>query len=1054
VKVTEIAVHHPLIVVAFTISFAIFGILAYTNMPIAVVPNINFPSVTVSTPYPGADPQTVEAAVTTPIENALAAVQNIDTNGLTSTSMQGVSIVQVQFNTAADPNTIVVDVERVVNAARNQLPANPNIVPSIVKQDPNASSVVSVAFTGSQPLALMQDFAENVLQKQFNNLPGVSSTTIQSGLAREVHVLVNEGALRGRGLAVTDVVTALQTGQFQTPAGTIWQGTRSYNVYFDALAHQVQDLRNLVIRQQPTGPVYLRDVATVEDTYQQRQAIVRVNGREGLAIGIAKTAQASTIDVVNQVKATMVSLQPQLPPGTQLDVVVDRSVYTQQSFDTVQRALVEAVLATGLILLLFLHTWRSTVIVLVSIPTSVLTGFAVMSLLGYNLNLMTMLALTLAVGILVDDSIVVLENIARHLGMGKNPIQAAIDGRSEIGLAAMTITMVDVVVYVPIAVMVSSATGQFIRPFAVVIAITTLVSLLVSFTLTPLLASRFLQREEGTGNGPLAHLGRYWDRGFTWLEQRYEALLRAALPHRWIVIAVGVASFVVGIGIWRMGFIGFNLLPSGDQSEIDVTVLMPPDFSLDATNDVALAMERTLRGYPEVTTLYSAVGAQGGTSTTSSNQAQITVRLVPPEDRARSAQAIGDELRQVFLRTIPGARVQIGLPNPFGFGGFGAQPIQVQVQGVDPTALNDVAAQVQQVVRGVPGAASVQNSNDNVQTQIRATIDWTRAADLGVTPQTAANALQFAVNGFQNPNTQFVRPGLTSIDIRVLNANAISTTPQQIRDLPVSTSAGSLVSLNQLTTIEEVAIPTVIKHVNRLRSVTIGAEPGPGGLVGDLQNATVAAVSQVPLPPGYQVTYGGQGYQGAQAFGDVFKALAVALLLMYMLMMMLFNSVTLPLAVMMSLPLALVGAFGAMALTRTPFTLFSLLGFAVLLGLVGKNAILLVDYTEILEQRGYSRTDALLEAGPTRLRPILMTTLSVMSALLPIASGLEQGSELLRAAAVVLIGGLLTSTLLTLVFVPAMFTVFDDVQRLFDRLLRRGPAHESPSPADGAGPAA
>ncbi|HLH25989.1 MAG TPA: efflux RND transporter permease subunit [Chloroflexota bacterium] len=654
-KVTEIAVHHPLVVAAFTSSLAIFGILAYTSMSIAVVPNVNFPSVTVSTPYPGADPETVEAAVTTPIESALATLQNIDVNGLTSTSLQGMSVVQVQFNTAADPNTVSTDAERVVNGARNQLPPNPNIVPSIIKLDPNAISVVTVAFTGDQPLALMEDFAENVLQKQFNNVPGVSSTTIQSGLTREVHVLVNEGALRARGLAVTDVVSALQSGQFQTPAGTIWQGDRSYNVYFDALAHQVPDLRNLVVKQQPSGPVYLRDVATVQDTYQQRQAIVRVNGQEGLAIGVAKTPQASTIDVVNAVKAAIDTLQPQLSQGTRLDVVVDRSVYTQQSFNTVQRSLVEAVIATGLILLLFIHTWRSTAIVLLSIPTSVLTAFAVMSLLGYNLNLMTMRALTLAIGILVDDSIVVLENIARHLGMGKNPIRAAIEGRSEIGLAAITITMVDVVVYVPIAIMVSSVTGQFIR--------------------------------------------------------------------------------------------------------------------------------------------------------------------------------------------------------------------------------------------------------------------------------------------------------------------------------------------------------------------------------------------------------------GAQAFGDIFKALAVAILLMYMLMMMLFNSVTLPLAVivMMSLPLATVGAFGAMALTDTPFTLFSLLGFAVLLGLVGKNAILLVDYTEILEQRGYNRTDALLEAGPTRLRPILMTTLSVMSALLPIASGLEEGSELLKAAAVVLIGGLLTSTLLTLVFVPAMFTVFDDIQRGIGRLLRRGAPENHPHGDTGTG---
>jgi HAE1 family hydrophobic/amphiphilic exporter-1 len=389
----------------------------------------------------------------------------------------------------------------------------------------------------------------------------------------------------------------------------------------------------------------------------------------------------------------------------------------------------------------------------------------------------------------------------------------------------------------------------------------------------------------------------------------------------------------------------------------------------------------------------------------------------------------------------------IGLPNAFGFGGFGNQPIQVQVQGLDPAILDPLAAQVEEIVRGVPGAAGVQNSNDNRQTQLRAKIDWARAADLGVTPQQAGVALRAAIDGFRSNSVQFHRPGLSAIDIRVLSANANVATVEDIRALPVSTATG-VVQLGQFTTIEQVEIPTRINHVNRLRSVTIGADIS-GRLVGDVQTSVQQAMRQVQLPAGYAVTYAGQGNQGSTAFRDIFRALGVAILLMYMLMMVLFGSLTLPLAVLMSLPLAVVGAFGAMALTKTAFTLFSLLGFAVLVGLVGKNAILLVDYTEILRQRGYDRRAALLEAGPTRLRPIVMTTMSVMAALLPIASGLEEGSELLKSAAVVLIGGLITSTLLTLVFVPAMYTLFDDAQEWVKRRFRRGPA-ALPAPAAGA----
>ncbi len=1047
-RITEFALRNPLLVLAVTVAVGIFGVFAYASLGVAIAPNINFPQVIVTTTYAGADPETIESNVTQPIEDAIAALPNIDTNGLTSISAQGVSTVIVQFTSAANADLVSVDVERVVNQARSNLPPDAD-PPIISKVDINAAGVATVVFSGPQPLTELEDVAENVLQKQFNALPGVGAANIRSGITREVHVNVDEWQLRARGLSINNVVTALQGQQLEVPAGTITQGRSDFSVYFDALAARPEDLGNIVVLQTPNGAVYLRDVATVESTYKKRDAIVRVNGQEGIALVVTKLPDANTISVVNEVRKAITRLEPQLPPGSHLDVVVDSARYTQKSFDTVQRALIEAIFMTGLILLLFLHTWRSTAIVLVSIPTSLLVTLTMMSLLDYNLNLLTMMALTLCVGILVDDSIVVLENIARHLGMGKPPWHAALEGRSEIGLAALTITLVDVVVYVPIAVMLSGIPAQFLRPFALTIAIATLTSLMISFTLTPLLASRFLKREEEHAGGPLARFGRWWDSGFFWMEHRYEALLRYTLPRRWWVIGAGLLSFALGISLWMMGLIGSDFFPSGDQSEIDITLTMPPSSSLDATNQAALQIENALHQYHEVTTVYSVVGTTSGFfgNNTGANTAQVTALLVPPHDRQRTSADLGDEMRTLFVSSIPGAKIQIGLPNAFGFGRFGGQPIQVQVQGVDPATVDRLAGEVEQAVRAVPGAASVQNSNDNRQTQLRAKIDWARAADLGVTPQAAGTALRFAIDGFRSSATQYKQTGRTAIDIRVLNANANVATVQDIRDLPVSTSNGGTVKLSQFTDIREVTIPTRINHVNRLRSVTIGAEPGAGKLVGDVQNAVMRAVKDVPLPSGYAVTYAGQGNSGNSAFTDIFKALGVAVLLMYMLMMVLFGSLTLPLAVLMSLPLAVVGSFGAMALTHTPFTLFSLLGFAVLVGLVGKNAILLVDYTEILQGRGYERNAALLEAGPTRLRPIVMTTMSVMAALLPIASGLEEGSELLKSAAVVLIGGLLTSTLLTLVFVPAMFTIFDDFQRWVGSRFRRGlGALPAPSP--------
>ena len=1046
-KLTELSLRSPLAILAITLSVGIFGLLAYFSLGVAITPNVNFPSVVVTTIYPGADAESVEADVSRVIEDAIATLPNIDTNGLQSISSSGVSTVIVQFNTSANPDLVSVDVERVVNGVRGKLPAQAES-PTVSKVDINAYGVATVVFSGDRPPAEMQQYAEDVIQKAFNNVPGVGSTNIRSGITREIQVLVDESRLRGRGLSINQVWDALARQQLEVPAGTITQGSRDYSVYFDALVTDPRQLGNLVLLQTDNGAVYLRDVARIEDTVKKRSALVRVNGKEGLALVVVKLPEANTLKVVDGVKQTIARLTPDLPPGTSLDVVVDSSTYTAKSFNTVQRALFEAILFTGLILLLFLHTFRSTMIVLISIPTSLLVTLTMMSVLGYNLNLLTMMALTLSVGILVDDSIVVLENIYRHLDLGKPSFQAALDGRSEIGLAAITITLVDVVVYVPIAILLSGVAAQFLRPFALTIAIATLASLLVSFTLTPLLASRALHTRE-SGFAPWRWFSRAWDNGFLWLERRYEGLLRWSLPHRWVVILVGLASFGVGIALWALGFIGSDFFPSGDQSELDITLTMPSGTSLEATDQATLEIERRLRQRDEVRTVYSIIGQVSGDpsgSDSGANQAMITALLVPPHDRHQASADIAAELRTELQELIPAAKLRIGLPNAFGFGGFGGQPIQVQVQGVDPARLDQVAAEVEQAVRVVPGAASVRSSNDNRQPQIRAQIDWNRAADLGVSPQTAGLALRMAIDGFKANSTQFRQVGRSAVDIRVLSANGSRATIQDIAALPVTTQSGGVVRMDQFVTFRQLDIPTSIRHVNRLRAVTIGAEPDHGYLVGDVQNAVVKTVTRLQLPQGFSVTYAGQGQSGSNAFGEIFKAIGVALLLMYMLMMVLFGSVTLPLSVLMSLPLALVGAFGAMALTQTPFTLFSLLGFAVLVGLVGKNAILLVDYAEILRGRGYSRERALLEAGPTRLRPIVMTTLSIMAALLPIASGLEEGSELLKAAAVVLIGGLLTSTLLTLVFVPAMFTVFDDLQHAVGCLFRRGP---KPSPRDG-----
>ncbi len=1042
-NLTQFSIRNPLVVAALAIALALFGIYSYLTLGVAVVPSISAPVVLVTTTEPGANPDTIETQITKPIEDAISTLRNIDT--LTSTSSQGVSTVTVAFTTAANADLVGIDVERVVNGARSKLPAAAN-APTVVKADTSAFPVLTFAVSGPQPLAQIDDVAENQVKRAIEAVPGVSSVSVVGAPTREIWIKADLAKLQARGLGLTSLQQALQSAQLEQPAGTLVSNSKDATVVLNGLVGDPRQLGDIVVSQTTGGPVYVRDVATIDDTLGTPSSIARVDGVPAITLTASKLPTASTITVSREVQNAMGSLAPSLPQGMQMRIVTDAATYTQQSFNTIQTTLIEAVILTGLILLLFLHTWRSTLIVMISIPTSVLTTFGLMNLLGLNLNLFSMLALTLSVGILVDDSIVVIENIARHLGLGEPPFLAAIRGRSEISMAAITITMLDVVVYVPIA-LISGIAGQFIRPFAIVIATATLTSLLVSFTLTPLLASRYLTIEQTlkSGGGPLDRFGRAWDRGFGRLADGYRSLLHSVLTGRWrglsgrwLVIGLGLASLVGGLSLLTTGRIGIDLFPSGDQSEVDITVVMPSATNVQVTNGVVQQLEERLRGYPEVRLVYSNTGSGSGGfggGTSGGNQAQMTVLLVPVNQRPRSSLQLADVFRQELGRGIPDVTIRTGVANAFGFGGFGGQAIQVQVQGSDPVVLNRLVDSITAAVQSSPGAADVNNDNQNVTPQYTLNVDRSRAAQLGVTAQAAGTALGAAVDGLKVAS--FQQPGASNVDIRLIADDKFRASPDNLGALPLLTSNGTVVALSQIGSLSQTSAPTAIQHVSRLRSVTINASAGAGVSVGTVQTAVQANVGNIALPPGYVVTYAGQAQTGLSAFNDIFKALGISLVLMYMLMMLLFGSVTLPLAVLMSLPLAVVGAIGAMTLTGSNFTLFALLGLTLLVGLVGKNAVLLVDYADTLRKQGSGRTDALLQAGPVRLRPILMTTLSVMASLAPVASGIEAGSELLKAAAIVLIGGLLTSTVLTLVFVPAMYTVFDDIEQAFVRLVRR-----------------
>jgi len=1026
VGLTRIAILRPLFIAMVILALVVVGAVSYTKLGVDLYPNVDFPVTSVVTAYPGADPETVEQLVTKPIENAVAGLSGVDY--IQSYSSEGLSYVVVVFKDGVDGNTASIDVQRMVGSLRGTFPVDVQD-PSIVKADFNALPVMNISLSGSVGAAELYNLADQTISPQLSNVPGVSSVTIVGGLQRQIDVRVDPAKLRAYGLSILQVTNALASENVDIPAGTVTQSPLDYQVRLNAQVQDPQQLQNLVVATTASGPVYVRDVATVVDSFKKQTQLNRTDGVTSVGIQITKQADANSIQTTDGVKQVLTSLNKQLPPGTQLKVVTDSSTFTRQSLASVQNALIEAVILTGLVLLLFLHTWRSTTIVLLAIPTSLISTFAVMFALGFTLNMMSLMGLTLTVGILVDDSIVVLENIYRHLELGETPFSAALNGRSEIGLAAIAITLIDVVVYAPVAFM-SGIVGQFFQQFGLVIVAATLFSLFVSFTLTPMLASRWLRLTDRASRSPLAVFGRLWEAGYDRLVAVYRVVLAWGLRFRWAVVLLGVVSFAAGIALVATNQIGTEFIPSADQGQFTITIQMPAGTTLAQTDAATKQLEAKLKQIPEIQDTFTAIGVAGQGTVSQPRYANIQVQLIPLANRNRSALQIAQEIRQLN-GSIPGMSLSIQQPSIAGPGG---PPIQVQIEGNDPTYLQKVADQVQAIVQNTLGAVDVQSSTTLGQPEIDIQINRAKVSDLGLTADQIGTAVRTAIGG--TTATQFQPTGQKAIDVVVLTDGAQYSDLQAIRDIPLVGASGQQVTLGQVATIVKTSGPTQITRRDRERIITISADTN-GRSLGDVSTEIQNRLNAINLQPGTTIKFGGDTQQQSQTFTSLIQALALSILLMYMLMVALYESLLFPFVVMLSLPLAVVGALGGLWLTGNTLNMMSMIGMIMLTGLVGKNAVLLVDYTNTLRKRGIERNAALLQAGPTRLRPILMTTSSMVVSMLPSALRLGEGSELRAPMAVVVIGGLVTSTILTLVFIPAAYTIADDVQNIVRRIFGR-----------------
>jgi HAE1 family hydrophobic/amphiphilic exporter-1 len=1060
---TRLAVVRPLTVLMGLLGLVIMGAVSYTFLKIDRLPPISIPFVSVNMAYTGATAQDVEQLITEPIENAVSGMSGV--YSISSSSSEGVASVFVQLVDGTDPTEASLEVERRVNAIRSKLPADASD-PRVNKADPSQQPIMEVALTGTS-LDQLFEVANDQFVPDLESIPGVAQINISGGLQSEVQVQIDYSKLSAYGITLAQVSSALNNANVDAPVGSIQQGQQELDVRSLGGFQTIDSLANMVVAQSSTaGPILLKDVAHVGMGYKRTTQLQRLNGQDAVGMQIVKQSDANALQVADSVRVALARLQDLLPSGSQVVITNDTSVFTRASLDAIQHDLLLSVMLVAGVMLLFLHAWRHTVIVLLAIPTSLISTFLVMYALGFSLNIMSLMALALMIGILVDDSIVVLENIHRHLGLGESPHLAAINGRNEIGLAAIAITTADVVVYTPVA-FISGVLGQLFRQYGLTVVAATLFSLLISFTLTPMLASRWLRHEESTGTSPFSHFGRWWDEHFAALSQWVANTVPLAVRGRWIVVLVCGALVAGTFAMVPLGMIGSEYAPQEDDNTFSVNLNAPPGTALSSIDDSTKQMEGFLQSLPEAQYVFTSVTLSSGFGRGGA-RSSMDVQVVPKQQRTRSIFEMIDQIR-AFGRRLPGVQTSINVQSPLGggggFGGSGTASVNVQIAGPDLATLNQISQQVMATMATIPGMADVQNSSDAGNPELHIQLDQARMAQLNVNAQTVATALRTAVSGAVI--TEYRPTGATQLDITLIANDAQRMNLASISAIPVGTGgtggtggtaatttgaaattvtsgtslSPNIVTLGQVATIGYGTGPVQIQRVDRNRTMTITGT-ATGRSLGDVANDVTAAMKQFSLPAGYSWQIRGGVQQLNNSFATLGQALILSIVLEYMLMVALYESWFYPIVLILGVPLGVVGALWGLYFTHNTLNIFSIIGLIMAVGLVTKTGILLVDFTNTLRRRGLPRTEALSEAARVRLRPILMTTATMTFGMLPLALKLEPGAESRAPMAVVVIGGLLTSTLLAIFVTPALYTLLDDVQSKFFRPPRLEPTRD------------
>jgi HAE1 family hydrophobic/amphiphilic exporter-1 len=1031
---TRVSLQNPVFATMVMLALVVLGIFSFQRLQVDQFPNIDFPVVVVIADYPGASPEIVESEVSKKIEEGVNSIAGI--NALTSRSYEGQSVVVIEFGLHIDGRKAADDVREKVAAVRPNLRTEVK-EPRVLRFDPSARAIWSVAVlpdpsaaSGKVPSAVeLTNWADQVFKKRLENVRGVGSVNLVGGTKREINIYLNPQAMEAFGIGAEQVVSAVRSENQDVPVGTIHSSEQERVIQIDARMARPEDFGRIIVARKNGAAVRVDQIAQVVDGAQELENLALYNGQRTLLLNVQKSQDENTIAVVDNLQKTLAAMQLHLPPGVRLEPITDGSRQIRVSVDNVRRTLIEGAALTVLIVFLFLNSWRSTVITGLTLPIALIGTFLFMNLFGFTINMITLMALSLCVGLLIDDAIVVRENIVRHVQMGKTAYQASLDGTQEIGLAVLATTLSIVAVFLPIGFM-GGIIGKFFHEFGITIVAAVLISMFVSFTLDPMLSSIWHDpsiEAHGKRHAPVTlydkTIGRvtgWFDLASDWLADAYQAILRWALVHKLVTVGVALGIFITSI--FMVPLLGTEFVPKSDFSETSLNFNTPVGSSLEVTEAKARQVEAIIRSFPEVR--YTLTTINTG-NTAGKIFASIYIRLVDRNERQRSVDVMSSVLRE-RLKQVPGITVtHVGLLDPVG----GQKQILFSIQGADTAELERLTVLAMDKIRTVPGLVDLDSSIKPNKPTLDVSVKRDIASDLGLGVAQIGSALRTLVAGQTVSNWR--APDDQTYDVNVRLAPQARNSPQDLDRLPfiVGTNAdGSprIVRLNQVATVRESTGPNQINRRDLTREVAISgnvAERSGGEVSADIKTA----MDSIVLPPGYNYKFSGSTKDMAEAFGYAISALMLAVVFIYMILASQFKSFLQPLALMTALPLTLIGVVLALMAFNSTLSMFSVIGVVMLMGLVTKNAILLVDFAIRAQEDGMGRSEALLMAAKVRLRPILMTTLAMIFGMTPLAFALSEGSEMRAPMGQAVIGGVITSSLLTLVVVPVVYCYMDDL---------------------------